>query len=436
MAYSERINTYLTRLSAVTNANFEKKRLTDIINRLLKPDYKLSIKEAEWINRTCKIWLGANTSIATGYALTSRQRQTLRRNTGSLNSNISGKQKSNVAGNVAKNAVNVTGNVAGKRVNVIGNVGFNPSNVISNVASTSFKPAYSLSLASPIVNKVIVNSQYSQYAPPLTSPPNEDVADDMTGPSAACPIDVADAMLDGLAEANVGFASSSLDEIDAAKATSCSTLGASATAFATSGLDQKTQPHIPASPRSATPVGNDNGHVGQDEIKNGRDAQQRGGVGARHAGAAAKSAAPPLQISATALLVGTSTVQVSIWTDRMPMGKGIITFGKRPTYVYFQPASTHGASLLGRIAGDAQWEREIGEMFKQVAAGSGGVSGLYLDETYQSPIKNTAAMMFYDDGKPSLIVVDVPGWCDKIGLAQQPSSSKGPQYKGAWKREK
>ena len=81
----------------------------------------------------------------------------------------------------------------------------------------------------------------------------------------------------------------------------------------------------------------------------------------------------------------------------------------------------------------ADWEAATGEMFKKLASGSGGVSAVYLDATFQQPIKNAVAMMIYDGAKPQMVVVDLPGWCEQIVLDAQPSRTKGPQYKGAWK---
>lgn len=415
MNYAERINTYILRLSAVPNAKFEKKRLSDIVARLLKPNYPLTAAEAAWINRNCKIWLGADTGFTAGYRLTSRQRQTLRANWAQITSNVTTAAKANVAANVAKPGANVTGNVAGS-----------PANVTANVAATTLKPAHSLGSAPPIVNNVILNSLYSQYAPPSACASADDVADKSTDAPPASIIDVADAKLDGSAGIDAGYATSSLDVFDAAKATSGSTLGASAMASATSGLDQDERQHIAVSPRTSVQPVNDNGHVGQNQIEKGREAQQPGA-------AQADGIDVLIQANPAILLNATKTVQTSIWTDRMPMGKGEICFGKQRTYVQFQSAATHGAAVLDRINGDTDWERDAGEMFKTLAAGGGGVSAIYLDATFQKPIKNAFAMMFYDGGKPQMVMVDLPGWCERIVLNVQPRRSKGPQYKGAWK---
>lgn len=415
MVYSERINTYLLNLSAVPNTKFEKKRLSDIVARLLKPNYPLTAAEATWINRNCKIWLGADTGFTAGYSLTSRQRQTLRANWTQITNNVTTTAKANVAANVAKTGANVTGNVAGS-----------PANVTANVAATTLKPAYSLGSAPPIVNNVIVNSLYSQYAPPSACASGEGMADKSTDAPAASIIDVADAKLDGYAGIDVGCATSSLDVLDAAKATSGSTLGASAMASATSGLDQDERQHIAVSPRSSAPPVNDNGHAGQNQSEKGREAQQLGEAQADGIDAL-------IQVNPAMLLNATKTVQTSIWTDRMPMGKGEICFGKRRTYVQFQSAATHGAAVLNRINGDADWEATTGEVFKDVARRNGAVSGLFLDATFQHPIKNAVAIMFYDKGKPQAVLLDLPGWCEQVVLDAQPRRFKGPQYKGVWK---
>ncbi|MGC2856677.1 hypothetical protein ACM64Y_14475 [Novispirillum sp. DQ9] len=399
MAYSERINTRLVQLAAVTNTKFNKKPLRDLVGRLQKPRYALSPREADWLNKTCKIWLGATTGFAAGYTMTDRQRQTLRANFGKITGTPAGAATSNVTPNVGSAPANVTLNV-----------GSAPSNVRINVGPVALKAAQELGFASLIVNNVIDNSQNSRYVTLDLPPPGvAPVADVQAGHCAAGAV-LSDPV-DGSAEFDAGSAARRLDPLDVAHATAVLT-SASAAASPTKLTDNADHPTDQEDHRSKGPG-----------IMSGQAGQGGGPAAGANIG-----------IEQALRLGAFKTIRMSLWTDRHPLGKGEIHFGTHKLMINFEPAA-NGAQFLGRVATDQAWEKAAGDMLVDAARHGGAVSGLYMG-SYSNPMENACVVLLYENGVPSHAILDVAAWKNDLttlSLERKPVNSKGPQFKGEFK---